>query len=215
MISPIMEAVSDAGEPVLSKAEIEAVGLGLQVFQSILRFVQGGSDAMESTGTLALSIGLKFGLDRRLLDGLLAIFKGTFDATVARSMATALMGSRASSSSGQAATEAICALVGLGQGDWSQLKALAIKLGSFDDAQLEKLTTGIERLKPIINKLKKQMDRGKGNLERHIAFDGSADLDPNSLFMKYDVDNSGALEFNEFFEVLKVMNYPQQSLKTK
>jgi len=199
----------------LSKAEIEAVGLGLQVFQSILKFVQGGSDAMDSAGTLALSIGLKFGVDRKLLEGLLAIFKGTFNASVARDMATALMGNPASSSSGQAATEAICSLVGLAQGDWSQLKALAIKMGGFDEVQLEKLTRGVERLKPIIDKLKKQLESGKKQLNGNVAFDSNDDLDPNSLFMKYDLDNSGMLEFNEFFEVLKILNYPQQITENK
>ena len=200
----------------LSKAEIEAVGLGLQVFQSILKFVQGGSDAMDSAGTLALSIGLKFGVDRKLLEGLLAIFKGTFDASVARDMATALMGNPAASSSGQAATEAICALVGLAQGDWSQLKELAVKMGGFDQEQLEKLTLGIERLKPIINKLKRQMENGKKQLNgRNVEFGVNDDLDPTSLFMKYDVDNSGSLEYNEFFEVLKILNYPSQITEDK
>jgi len=199
----------------LSKAEIEAVGLGLQVFQSILKFVQGGSDAMDSAGTLALSIGLKFGVDRKLLQGLLAIFKGTFDASVARDMATALMGNPAASSSGQAATDAICALVGLAQGDWSQLKELAVKMGGFDEEQLEKLTLGIERLKPIINKLKRQMENGKKQLNGDVEFGVNDDLDPTSLFMKYDVDNSGSLEFNEFFEVLKILNYPSQITEDK
>jgi len=199
----------------LSTAEIEAVGLGLQVFQSILKFVQGGSDAMDSAGTLALSIGLKFGVDRKLLEGLLAIFKGTFDASVARDMATALMGNPAASSSGQAATDAICALVGLAQGDWSQLKELAVKMGGFDEEQLEKLTLGIERLKPIINKLKRQMENGKKQLNGDVEFGVNDDLDPTSLFMKYDVDNSGSLEFNEFFEVLKILNYPSQITEDK
>eukprot|EP00729_Bicosta_minor_P010372 gene10372-23879_t len=170
---------------------------------------------MDSAGTLALSIGLKFGVDRKLLEGLLAIFKGTFDASVARDMATALMGNPASSSSGQAATEAICSLVGLAQGDWSQLKALAVKMGGFDEVQLKKLTRGVERLKPIIDKLKKQLESGKKQLNGNVAFDSNDDLDPNSLFMKYDRDNSGMLEFNEFFEVLKILHYPQQITENK
>lgn len=209
IISPIMEGVN-----ALNREHIESISLGLEMFQAILKFVQGGDDAMDSATTLAYAVGLKFGMHRKLLDGLISIFNGNFSPTTARAMAPVLMGT---SSSAQAATEAICSLVGLAQGDWSQLKALAVKMGGYDEKQLEELAAGIARLKPILEKLKKQADTARKELNgADTLFDkDDNDLDPNALFLKFDKDNSGSLEFNEFLDVVKVINYPQQITEDK
>lgn len=198
-----------------SRHEMEKVGLDLQLFQAILKFVQSNSgDSVTLTAnTLARAIGLKFGVDCKLIDGLISIVSGTFNPTVARSMAPILVGQSVTE---KAATEAVCSLIGLAQGDWSQLKALAVKMGGFDEKQLHQLVVGIERLKPLIEKLKRQSQNAQKELSGHVSFvDDDNDLDPTALFLKFDNDNSGSLEFNEFYEVMKVINYPQQITEEK
>jgi hypothetical protein len=170
-------------------------------------FVQGGEGAERNAFKLAHAIGMKFGLDRTLLDGLLAIVSGNFNVDIARSMAPALMGK---SDSSQSATDAICSLVGLAQGDFQQIKPIAIKMGGFDEKQLEALISGIAKLKPILDKIKKKAEKAKTQLKGELTFDADTQVDPTSLFIKYDYDKSGELEFNEFFEIVKMVQYPRQ-----
>jgi hypothetical protein len=208
LVEVLVTLISAVVQPVLQKVGFEALSaivLGLQIFQAILLFVQGGG--ADAALKLAYSIGLKFGLDRNLLDGLLKIVTGNFDAKAAKQLAPAIMGK---SDSARLAAEALGSLIGVAQGDLSQIKPIAMKLGGFNEEMLNDLMKGITRLKPILEKLKaKAAQKGK-KIKGTIKLSPNDKMDPVSLFTKYDVDKSGALEFEEFFEILKLLNYPKQ-----
>jgi hypothetical protein len=114
------------------------------------------------------------------------------------------------SDSARQASEALGSLIGVAQGDMSQIKPIAMKLGGFNEKMLSDLMKGIERLKPILAKLKANAAHKVKKAKGAITLSPADKMDVASLFTKYDKNKSGDLDFDEFYEVIKLLNYPRQ-----
>lgn len=134
------------------------------------------------------------------------IVDGDFSEKTARNLVPALFGHGADA---EKVTDILVGLVGVGNRDLKAVQQLAVKYGGFDEKKLKLLISMLEKLAKKLGRLGKVVKPKK-----KVAFHENEEISANKLFVQFDKDRSNAIEFDEFYEVIKLMNYPRQVRET-
>lgn len=202
--------------------ELKRIGIAVDMLQALHGTIGDSTADMSEAGTrVAVALGIFAGLDQSFVRGVLLLARGKLDASNAKELAPFIINAAESTGAAEAAgtapgdaasidneanAELIGALIGLIQGDVTAATPLARKFGGFDDEKVIELIKAITTAQSFLNTGKKKAKK----ISNKISFDDDEKPDPAKLFQKADVDKSGKISFDEYYDLIKMLNYPRK-----